>query len=157
MGEQKRLFRELPALSDAVFARFGSVHRNTYVNAPKRLSSTLEVRARPGLYLAGQMAGVEGYVESAALGLMAGINAAFAVHGEEVVLPADTTAHGALLGYLRNADPGNFQPMNVNFGLFPPLEGLPRKLRKREKNEKLATRALEALAGYSEAAEALLR
>jgi len=156
IGEQKRLFRGLPALSEAVFARFGSVHRNTYVNAPKRMLPTLEVKARPGLYLAGQMAGVEGYVESAALGLLAGINAAFAARGEDVVFPADTTAHGALLCYLRDADPKNFQPMNVNFGLFPPLEGVPRKLKKREKNERLAARALDALAGYAESAAALL-
>jgi methylenetetrahydrofolate--tRNA-(uracil-5-)-methyltransferase len=155
-GEQQRIFRGLPALSLAVFARYGSVHRNTYVNAPKRMSPTLEVKARPGLYLAGQMAGVEGYVESAALGLLAGVNAAFAAWGRDVVLPGEATAHGALVHYLMNANPRSFQPMNVNFGLFPPLAGGPRKLRKREKNERMTARALEALAPYVETVSAML-
>jgi methylenetetrahydrofolate--tRNA-(uracil-5-)-methyltransferase len=148
IGEQRRMFGSLPALSEAVFARFGSVHRNTYVNAPKRMTPTLETRARPGLYLAGQMAGVEGYVESAALGLLAGIHAAFAAHGEVAPLPPATTAHGALLHYLKDADPNGFQPMNVNFGLFPPLADAPKKLKKREKNERLAARSREGLADY---------
>jgi len=157
IGEQQRIFRSLPALSEAVFARYGSVHRNTYVNAPKRLTGTLEVKARPGLYVAGQMAGVEGYVESAALGLLAGVQAAFAIRGQELVTPADATAHGALLHYLANADPKDFQPMNVNFGLFPPLADAPaRRLRKREKNERLSARALEALRPYAAAAAALV-
>jgi methylenetetrahydrofolate--tRNA-(uracil-5-)-methyltransferase len=156
IGEQQRIFRGLPALSDAVFARYGSVHRNTYVNAPKRLSPTLELKARPGLYVAGQMAGVEGYVESAALGLLAGINAAFAARGEAPVAPPAATAHGALVNYLMSADPRSFQPMNVNFGLFPPLAGVPRKLRKREKNERMTARALEAISGYAAAVSALL-
>ena len=156
IGEQQRIFRALPSLSRAVFARYGSAHRNTYVNAPKRMSPTLEVRSRPGLYLAGQMAGVEGYVESAALGLLAGINAAFAARGTPVVLPHEATAHGALVHYLMSADPRSFQPMNVNFGLFPPLTGIPRRLRKREKNERMAARALEALAPYVETVSAML-
>jgi methylenetetrahydrofolate--tRNA-(uracil-5-)-methyltransferase len=156
IDEQRRIFRALPSLSRAVFARYGSVHRNTYVNAPKRMSATLEVRSRPGLYLAGQMAGVEGYVESAALGLLAGINAAFAARGEPVVQPHEATAHGALVHYLMSADPRSFQPMNINFGLFPPLTGIPRKLRKREKNERMTARALEALAPYVETVSAML-
>jgi methylenetetrahydrofolate--tRNA-(uracil-5-)-methyltransferase len=157
IGEQQRIFRSLPALSGAVFARYGSVHRNTYVNAPKRLTGTLEVKARPGLSIAGQLAGVEGYVESAALGLLAGIQAAFAIRGQELVPPAESTAHGALLHYLATANPKGFQPMNVNFGLFPPLADAPaRKLRKREKNERLAARALEALRPYVAAASALV-
>ena len=156
IGEQQRIFRGLPALGEAVFARYGSVHRNTYVNAPKRMSPTLEVRARPGLYIAGQMAGVEGYVESAALGLLAGINAAFAARGEVAVTPHPATAHGALVNYLMSADPRGFQPMNVNFGLFPPLGDTPRKLRKREKNERMTARALAEFAPYLEAVSALL-
>jgi methylenetetrahydrofolate--tRNA-(uracil-5-)-methyltransferase len=156
IGEQQRIFRGLPALSGAVFARYGSVHRNTYVNAPKRLSPTLEVKARPGLYLTGQMAGVEGYVESAALGLLAGINAASAARGVAPVAPPEATAHGALLNYLVSADPRSFQPMNVNFGLFPPLAGVSRKLRKREKNERMTARALEAISVYAAAVSALL-
>jgi methylenetetrahydrofolate--tRNA-(uracil-5-)-methyltransferase len=156
VGEQKRVLRSLPGLSEAVFARFGSVHRNTYINAPRRLSPALEVKARPGLYLAGQMAGVEGYVESAALGLLAGVNAACAAHGQIPPQPPPTTAHGALLGYLMGADPNDFQPMNVNYGLFPPAAppppgpGRPRKVRKRERHEGLAQRALEDLGCYAE-------
>jgi methylenetetrahydrofolate--tRNA-(uracil-5-)-methyltransferase len=154
IGEQRRIFRSLPALADAVFARFGSIHRNTFVNAPKRLTATLEAKARPGLYVAGQMAGVEGYVESAALGLLAGVNAAFAAAGETPPTPAPETAFGALLNHLMNADAKHFQPMNVNFGLFPPLAGPMRKLRKRAKNELLADRAVQALAPYLDAASA---
>ena len=154
VGAQKSVLRGLPGLGEAVFARFGSVHRNTYVNAPRWLEPTLELRGQPGLYLAGQMAGVEGYVESAALGFVAGVNAARAACGEDVFLPPEETAHGALLRYLQDADPEHFQPMNVNYGLFPPLVDAPagrgrRRLRKREKNERLATRALDALAPYA--------
>jgi len=149
IGAQREILRMLPGLSGAVFARYGSVHRNTYVNAPRRLAPTLELRSCPGVFLAGQMAGVEGYVESAALGFVAGLNATARLRGEEPQLPPDTTAHGALLRHLREADPDHFQPMNVNYGLFPPLEGAPRKPRKREKNERLAARALAALAGWA--------
>jgi methylenetetrahydrofolate--tRNA-(uracil-5-)-methyltransferase len=156
IGEQQRVFRSLPALSGAVFARYGSVHRNTYVNAPKRMSATLEVKSRPGLYIAGQMAGVEGYVESAALGLLAGINVAFAARERPVVQPHEATAHGALVHYLTSADPRNFQPMNINFGLFPPLAGSSRKLRRREKNERMTARALEALEPYVDTVSAML-
>jgi len=152
MGEQKRIFRSLPGLEKAVFARFGSVHRNTYVNAPKRLAPSLELHARPGLYLAGQMAGVEGYVESAALGGIAGRNAAWAIQGQPHLDVPRETAHGALMTHLREAPPAHFQPMNVNFGLFPRLEEKaprPRKKRtKREKNELLASRALAAMEAY---------
>lgn len=156
VGEQRRVFRSLPGLSGAVFARYGSVHRNTYINAPKRLLPTLELRSRPGLYIAGQMAGVEGYVESAALGLLAGVGAARKARGEGVELPHAATAHGALVRYIAGADPRRFQPMNVNYGLFPPLAGPPRRVRRREKNEQLAARALEALAPYAQSASALL-
>ncbi len=156
IGEQQRILRGLPGLSEAVFARYGSVHRNTYLNAPRRLLPSLELRSRPGLYVAGQMAGVEGYVESAALGLLAGVNASFAARGDEPVLPDEATAHGALLRYLVGADPRNFQPMNVNYGLFPPLADLPRRTPKREKHARLAKRALEALAPFAERTAALL-
>jgi methylenetetrahydrofolate--tRNA-(uracil-5-)-methyltransferase len=125
------------------------VHRNTFVNAPRRLTPTLEVRNRPGLYIAGQMAGVEGYVESAALGWLAGVNAAFAERGQEAPAPPETTAHGALLHHLMNGDPSNFQPMNVTYGLFPPLDGLPRKTPKREKHRMLSERALADLAPFA--------
>jgi len=156
IGEQQRIFRSLPGLSEAVFARYGSVHRNTYVNAPKQLQPNLEVRRRPGLYLAGQMAGVEGYVESAALGFLAALNVVFESRGRLPILPDPATAHGALIHYLGDADPRNFQPMNVNFGLFPPLEGDARRIRRREKLEKLADRALAALGPYQRATAELL-
>ena len=153
IGEQKRIFRKLPGLEKAVFARFGSVHRNTYVNAPLRLEPSLELKARKGLYLAGQMAGVEGYVESAALGGMAGTNAARSAQGLDWVEPPPETAHGALLAHLGNSSARDFQPMNVNFGLFPPLDrprlpGRQRKQPKREKNEALAARGLRAIEAY---------
>jgi methylenetetrahydrofolate--tRNA-(uracil-5-)-methyltransferase len=147
VGEQQRIFRTLPGLERAVFARYGSVHRNTYVNAPRCLGPALELRARPGVYLAGQIAGVEGYVESAALGLLAGVNAAFAFRGEAPPPPPETSAHGALLRHLREADPERFQPMNVNYGLFPALEGAPRQ--RRARCERLAARALADLAPFA--------
>jgi methylenetetrahydrofolate--tRNA-(uracil-5-)-methyltransferase len=156
IADQQRVFRSLPALSDAVFARYGSIHRNTYVNAPKRLHPTLEVRAREGLYIAGQMAGVEGYVESAALGFIAAINAVIAARGEEPRLPPPGTAHGALVEYLANADPRDFQPMNVNFGLFPPLEGITRRVKKREKAGLMVDRARNAIGAYAQQTQDLL-
>ncbi len=156
IGEQQRILRALPGLSRAVFARYGSVHRNTYVNAPRCLTATLEVRGRPGLYVAGQMAGVEGYVESAALGALAGMNAAFEAQGRRPALPDECTAHGALLRYLVSANPRDFQPMNVNYGLFPTLPDLARRVPKREKNERLAARALDALAPFGERTRALV-
>lgn len=157
IGDQRRVFRGLPGMSEAVFARFGSIHRNTYVNAPKRLHRDLQLRARAGLYVAGQMAGVEGYVESAALGFVAGVNAAFAARGREAVLPDPATAHGALVAYLADADPDHFQPMNVNYGLFPRLEGAAARARKRERGERMAARALEALEPYARCVAELLR
>ena len=160
VGEQKRLFRALPGLGSAVFARFGSIHRNTYVNAPIQLDPDLQLVARPGVFLAGQMAGVEGYVESAALGLLVGVGVARRVLGLPAVRPSAETAHGALLRHLQNADARHFQPMNVNYGLFPTLaredatfvakSGRRKKLPKREKNQKLAERALASLVDFTE-------
>jgi methylenetetrahydrofolate--tRNA-(uracil-5-)-methyltransferase len=156
VGEQKRILRGLPGLSQAVFARFGSVHRNTYLNAPRHLGPHLELRARPELHVAGQLAGVEGYVESAALGLLAGIFAAAAEHGAWLAPPDPCTAHGALLHHLAEADPRGFQPMNASYGLFPPLELAPRRLARREKAARHAERALARLAPFAERAAALL-
>jgi methylenetetrahydrofolate--tRNA-(uracil-5-)-methyltransferase len=150
IGEQRRVFRGLPGMCEATFARYGSVHRNTYVNAPKRLTRTLEARQRPGLFIAGQMAGVEGYVESAALAYLAGVNATFRIRGERPPAPPGTTAHGALLHHLMEADPRGFQPMNVNFGLFPPPADLPRRMPKREKNRWIAERALADLEPFAD-------
>jgi len=166
VGEQQRILRSLPGLEKAVFARYGSVHRNTYVNAPRRLTPTLELKARPGLYLAGQMAGVEGYVESAALGFVAGVNASRSLLGQQQESPPRESAHGALIAHLMEAEVKHFQPMNVNYGLFPPLgpedlqsanDAKPgggrkrRKLPKREKNEKLAQRGLRTVLAYRDA------
>ncbi|HTO53731.1 MAG TPA: methylenetetrahydrofolate--tRNA-(uracil(54)-C(5))-methyltransferase (FADH(2)-oxidizing) TrmFO [Myxococcota bacterium] len=154
IGEQKRIFRTLPGLEQAVFARFGSVHRNTFIRAPELLDETLAHRARPGLHFAGQMAGVEGYVESAALGLLAGIFVAAKASGATPLQPPATTALGALLGHLRHADPRHFQPMNVSFGLFPALEGKAGRAGRRERHARLAARAREDLSPWLAATRA---
>jgi methylenetetrahydrofolate--tRNA-(uracil-5-)-methyltransferase len=146
--EQRRVLRGLPGLEKAEFARYGSVHRNTYVNAPRWLSPMLELRCRPGVHLAGQITGVEGYVESAALGLLAGVFCSELLAGREPALPDPATAHGALLRHLRAADPRRFQPMNVNYGLFPPLDGV-RRLPRPERGRRFAERALERMAAWS--------
>ncbi len=150
-GEQKRIFRALPGMANAVFARFGSVHRNTFIRAPELLDERLQHRARPGLHFAGQMAGVEGYVESAALGLLAGIFVAAKARLAEAPVPPATTALGALLRHLREANPKHFQPMNVNFGLFPPLEGRAGRAPRRERNLRIAERALADLEPWTRA------
>jgi methylenetetrahydrofolate--tRNA-(uracil-5-)-methyltransferase len=151
VAEQKRIFRALPGMANAVFARFGSVHRNTFIRAPELLDERLQHRGRPGLHFAGQMAGVEGYVESAALGLLAGIFVAAKARGREAPLPPATTALGALLRHLREANPRHFQPMNVNFGLFPPLEGRAGHAPRRERNLRIAERALAELELWTDA------
>ncbi|WP_333594763.1 FAD-dependent oxidoreductase, partial [Anaerospora hongkongensis] len=141
--EQKRVFQLIPGLEKAEFARYGVMHRNTYINSPRILQSTLETKARSGLFFAGQITGVEGYVESAASGLVAGINAArLAMQQHPVEFPADT-AHGALCRYITQASPDGFQPMNINFGLLPPLEY--RVKDKKQKNGLIAERALSSL------------
>jgi methylenetetrahydrofolate--tRNA-(uracil-5-)-methyltransferase len=120
-GEQVRLFRTIPGLEKAEFARLGGLHRNTFINSPKLLDGTLRLRAAPHIRFAGQITGCEGYVESAAIGLLAGRFAAADIAGREQVSPPQTTALGALLGHITGgADAGTYQPMNVNFGLFPP-------------------------------------
>jgi methylenetetrahydrofolate--tRNA-(uracil-5-)-methyltransferase len=148
IGEQKRVLRTLPGMAKAVFARFGSIHRNTFIRSPGMLNAELEHRERPGLYFAGQIAGVEGYVESAALGLLAGVNAAFRAHGEAPPAPPATTAIGSLVRYLLQADPDRFQPMNVNYGLLPPLPRQGRRVPKRERNQQMSERALGDLELY---------
>jgi methylenetetrahydrofolate--tRNA-(uracil-5-)-methyltransferase len=119
--EQRRVFRMIPGLAQAEFLRYGSLHRNTFINAPFVLKNTLQTRRRPSVLLAGQLVGVEGYVESAAMGLIAGINGARLLNGQEPVTPPETTAHGSLIAYLTRSSPRYFQPMNMNFGLFPPI------------------------------------
>ncbi len=127
-AEQVRIFRTIPGLGKAEFARLGGLHRNTFLNSPKLLDETLRLKAMPRLRFAGQITGCEGYVESAAIGLLAGTFAAAERRGEAPRLPPPTTAHGALLGHITgghvetiDSGPRSFQPMNVNFGLFPPL------------------------------------
>lgn len=144
--EQRRVFGMIPGLENAEFVRFGVMHKNTYLNSPQLLDKHFNLRNNKRFYFAGQMTGVEGYVESAASGLMAGLAAARAVlELPEVELP-EVTAHGALANYISNPAIENFQPMNINFGLIPPLTVRIRK--KREKNAQIAARALEALAGF---------
>jgi len=121
-GEQARVLRMIPGLDQAEFVRFGMVHRNTYINGPTVLRDTWQTRMRPDLFFAGQISGVEGYVESAASGLMAGRNAAALVRGEEPRVPPRTTAIGALAYYVSHADPRNYQPTNITFGIVAPLE-----------------------------------
>jgi methylenetetrahydrofolate--tRNA-(uracil-5-)-methyltransferase len=120
-AEQRRIFRMLPGLQQAEFLRFGSVHRNTYLNAPRLLHPTLQSKRRPTLFFAGQITGVEGYMESAATGLLAGINAVALCRGLPLHVPPATTAHGALVRYIASANTETFQPMNINFGLLPAL------------------------------------
>lgn len=144
--EQRRVFGMIPGLENAEFVRFGVMHKNTYLNSPQLLDKHFNLRNNKRFYFAGQMTGVEGYVESAASGLMAGLAAARAVlELPEVELP-EVTAHGALANYISNPAIENFQPMNINFGLIPPLTVRIRK--KREKNAQIAARALEALDGF---------
>ena len=144
--EQRRVFGMIPGLENAEFVRFGVMHKNTYLNSPQLLDKHFNLRSNKRFYFAGQMTGVEGYVESAASGLMAGLAAARAVlELPEVEFP-DVTAHGALANYISNPTIENYQPMNINFGLIPPLTVRIRK--KREKNAQIAARALEALDGF---------
>lgn len=144
--EQRRVFGMIPGLENAEFVRFGVMHKNTYLNSPQLLDKHFNLRSNKRFYFAGQMTGVEGYVESAASGLMVGLAAARAVlELPEVEFP-EVTAHGALANYISNPTIENFQPMNINFGLIPPLTVRIRK--KREKNAQIAARALEALDGF---------
>lgn len=141
-GEQRRVFRMIPGLETAQFVRYGVMHRNTFINSPKLLLPTFQLKSSPKIFFAGQITGVEGYVESAASGLVAGINAARLAKNLDALTFPPTTCHGALANYITTADEKNFQPMNVTFGLLPPLEGrTPKKFRK----EKLAARSLDDL------------
>lgn len=145
-GEQKRIFRMIPGLEQAEFVRYGMIHRNTYVNAPATLEPTFETRRRPGLFFAGQMSGVEGYVESAASGILAGIGAALRARGRAPVPFPEDTALGALGRYIARSDPRNYQPTNIAFGLLPELS---RRIRdKARKRLALSERALASLEGF---------
>ena len=142
-GEQKRVFSMIPALKNAEFLRYGVMHRNTFLDSPRLLNADYSMRKRPDLFFAGQITGVEGYMESAGSGVLAGLNAARRLRGQApLVLPRETML-GALAGYISDPSVKNFQPMGANFGVLPPLERPVRE--KRERYESLSTRALEAL------------
>jgi methylenetetrahydrofolate--tRNA-(uracil-5-)-methyltransferase len=147
-AEQQRVLRTLPGLERAEFLRYGSIHRNAYINSPRALSAHLAARDEPTLLFAGQLTGVEGYTESAATGILAGINLARMLHGDEPVVPPPTTMLGALCRYVHTADPEHFQPMNANFGLLEPLERPPRD--KQKKRELLVERALADMERFVE-------
>jgi methylenetetrahydrofolate--tRNA-(uracil-5-)-methyltransferase len=153
--EQQRVFRLIPGLADAEFLRYGSIHRNSYVNSPASLTPYLSLRDDPHVLLAGQLTGVEGYTESSATGLLAGINLARLLGGDEPAIPPVTTMLGGLYRYLREADPRHFQPMNANFGLVDELDEPVRD--KRLKREMLADRALRDLGAWMAGLEVALR
>ena len=141
--EQKRVFRMINGLENAEFLRFGSIHRNTFIHSPLFLNKDLTLKMSPNLYIAGQMTGVEGYIESTAMGLIAGMNAALRLQGREAVSVPETTAHGALIRHITESEGRHFQPSNINFGLFPVLEEA-RKIRdKKLKKQLLVERAIK--------------
>jgi methylenetetrahydrofolate--tRNA-(uracil-5-)-methyltransferase len=147
--EQQRVLRMVPGLQDAEFLRYGSIHRNSYLNSPAALTAHLAVRDDPTVFFAGQITGVEGYTESSATGLLAGINLARVLSGEDPVVPPPTTMIGALYRYMSEADPRHFQPMNANFGL---VDDLPERVRdKKRKREMLAERALGDMQSWIDA------
>ena len=141
-GEQRRVFRMIPGLENVDFVRLGSMHRNTFINSPTLLQPTQQLKGDPRIIFAGQITGVEGYVESAASGFLAGISAACLARETATPLPPPETALGALIGHITNADARHFQPMNVNYGLFPELPG---RVKKKERRQLLAERALTSL------------
>ncbi len=140
--EQKRIFRMIPGLENAEFVRLGSMHRNTFINSPHLLHDTLQLKSDPRILFAGQITGVEGYVESAASGFLAGINATVLSRGSSPFVPPATTAMGALVRHVTNTDFRHFQPMNINYGLFPELPG---RVKKKERRSLFAERALTDL------------
>ncbi|MFK4009562.1 FADH(2)-oxidizing methylenetetrahydrofolate--tRNA-(uracil(54)-C(5))-methyltransferase TrmFO [Bacillus cereus] len=145
-GPQKEVLQLIPGLESAEIVRYGVMHRNTFINSPNLLRPTYQYKQRDDLFFAGQMTGVEGYVESAASGLLAGINAARLVQGEEPVVLPPVTAMGSMANYITATNAKNFQPMNANFGLFAPLE---KKIKKKvERNEAYAARALETIRNF---------
>ena len=145
--EQQRVFRMLPGLENAEFVRLGSMHRNTFINAPQLLLPTFQMKREPRILFAGQITGVEGYVESAASGFLAGLNAARLAGDGAPTVPPRATAMGSLVGHITNADAKHFQPMNVNYGLFPDLPG---RVKKKEKRARLAERALAEFEEWTE-------
>ncbi len=146
--EQRRVFRMIPGLEQAEFLRYGSLHRNTFVNSPQLLRDTLQLKVRGTVFFAGQLVGVEGYTESAAMGGLAGTNAARGLAGLPLLTPPPTTAHGSLINYITTTDPRHFQPINTNFGLFPPLSVTIKD--KDQKRKRISQRALEDLEAWKQ-------
>ncbi len=146
--EQKRVFRMIPALEQAEFLRCGSIHRNTFINVPVLLNDTLQLKKQSNIFFAGQLVGVEGYVEAAASGGLAGLNAARLVAAQPLVTPPPTTAHGALLHYITTCEPKHFQPINTNFGIFPPLDTPIRD--KQKKRQAIQERAISDFQTWTE-------
>lgn len=145
--EQQRIFRLIPGLENAQFARYGSIHRNTYIHSPSLLTPSMQLRKNENLFFAGQITGVEGYVESAAMGILAGLNAALILEGKKLQPPPAQTAIGSLLHYITSPESAKrFDPMNINFGLLN--TPVPKKMRKKEKNAFLVNHALESLNGW---------
>jgi len=145
--EQERIFRLIPGLENAKFARLGSIHRNTYINSPALLQTSLQLKTNPNIFFAGQITGVEGYMESTAMGLLAGLNAAFVIEGKQLQPPPPATAIGALLHYITFPESAkNFQPMNINFGI---LQHLPvKRMKKKEKHLLYVKQAMQALSDW---------
>jgi len=146
--EQRRVLRMIPGLEQAEFLRFGVMHRNTFINSPQLLLPTQQLKTDPRIIFAGQITGVEGYVESAASGFLAGLAATALAEDKEPLLPPRETALGALLHHITDAEPKHFQPMNINYGLFPALEG---RVKKKERKLLLAERALALLDVWAKA------
>jgi methylenetetrahydrofolate--tRNA-(uracil-5-)-methyltransferase len=146
-AEQKRILRLIPGLEHAEFLRFGQIHRNTYINAPELLNATMQLRRHPNVFFAGQISGVEGYVESIATGLVAGVLAALRAAGEEIAPFPRETAIGSLCHYIAHADPRHYQPANIAFDLFPPLEPNPRD--RKERQIAVCDRALRSFDAYA--------
>jgi methylenetetrahydrofolate--tRNA-(uracil-5-)-methyltransferase len=147
-GEQKRVFGMIPALKNAEFYRYGVMHRNTFIDSPRVLSADLSLKAHTNVFFAGQITGVEGYMESAACGIIAGINVARRLRGEAAVVLPDYTMIGALLGYITDGEVKDFQPMGANFGVLPPIE--PHIRDKRERYAALSARSLEWFQNFAE-------
>ena len=148
-AEQVRLFRTIPGLENAEFARLGGLHRNTFIRSPELLDQTLRLKSKPNIRFAGQLTGCEGYIESAAIGLLAGRFAAAELRGETLAPPPVETAFGALLHHITGAaEAATYQPMNVNFGLFPPIEG---KTKKADRKRMYTDRAREAFSKWAAA------
>lgn len=146
--EQKKVFRMIPGLGNAEFLRFGSIHRNTYINSPRHLNMNLTLKEKDNIYLAGQITGVEGYIESTAMGLIAGINAARRMMGREVIYPPKKSAHGSLLNHITESDPKHFQPSNINFGLIPVSEEILKIRDKKVRRQRIAEIALKEWEEY---------